>query len=144
VIGAKPATGGGTVEPPPPPPPPPDQPPPPPPATGSTYTVKSGDTLNNIAQATGVSVANLDKWNDIITDINVLEVGWVLRLTDPATQPPPPPTATLLVGDKVRVTGGTYNGMTGTVQSINGTTSAEIKFRRNVRSVPIRYLSKIV
>ena len=32
---------------------------------GATYTVKKGDTLSEIAQETGVSMANLQKWNNI-------------------------------------------------------------------------------
>ncbi|MBJ7570897.1 peptidoglycan-binding protein [Bacillus halotolerans] len=33
--------------------------------SGTTYTVKKGDTLSGIAKAKGVSVANLQKWNNI-------------------------------------------------------------------------------
>jgi LysM repeat protein len=144
VIGAKPATGGGTVPQPPVEPPvepPVDPPQPPTPPSGSkTYTVVAGDTLNIISGKTGVSVADLDKWNDIIVDINTLEVGWVLRLTDPATDQPEAPS--FAVGDKVKVLRGTYKGMTGTIQSISGT-KANVTFRRNTRGVPLSYLQKI-
>ena len=47
---------------------------------GATYTVKKGDTLSEIAQETGVSMANLQKWNNI-KDPNKIKVGQVLKLT---------------------------------------------------------------
>lgn len=47
---------------------------------GATYTVKKGDTLSEIAQEIGVSMANLQKWNNI-KDPNKIKVGQVLKLT---------------------------------------------------------------
>lgn len=49
-------------------------------ASGSTYTVKKGDTLSAIAKEHGVSVANLRKWNNI-KNPNEIKVGQVLKLT---------------------------------------------------------------
>ncbi|WP_340640480.1 N-acetylmuramoyl-L-alanine amidase [Bacillus atrophaeus] len=49
-------------------------------AAGSTYTVKKGDTLSAIAKEHGVSVANLQKWNNI-KNPNKIKVGQVLKLT---------------------------------------------------------------
>nr|WP_087991958.1 N-acetylmuramoyl-L-alanine amidase [Bacillus subtilis] len=46
---------------------------------GTTYTVKKGDTLSGIAKAEGVSVANLQKWNNI-KDPNKITVGQKLKL----------------------------------------------------------------
>ncbi|MEC2310583.1 N-acetylmuramoyl-L-alanine amidase [Bacillus atrophaeus] len=48
-------------------------------SSGSTYTVKKGDTLSGIAKAQGVSVANLQSWNGI-KDPNKIKVGQVLKL----------------------------------------------------------------
>ncbi|MCI3197617.1 LysM peptidoglycan-binding domain-containing protein [Bacillus sp. HU-1818] len=48
-------------------------------SSGSTYTVKKGDTLSGIAKAEGVSVANLQSLNSI-KDPNKIKVGQVLKL----------------------------------------------------------------
>ncbi|MEC0886849.1 N-acetylmuramoyl-L-alanine amidase [Bacillus atrophaeus] len=48
-------------------------------SSGSTYTVKKGDTLSGIAKAQGVSVANLQSWNGI-KDPNKIKIGQVLKL----------------------------------------------------------------
>ena len=45
----------------------------------STYTVKAGDTLGEIASKFGVTVANLQAWNKI-TNVNSIKVGQVLRI----------------------------------------------------------------
>ncbi|KJK09891.1 LysM peptidoglycan-binding domain-containing protein [Pseudomonas tussilaginis] len=75
------------------------------------YTVKAGDTLNEISQQYGCSVAQLRQLNPFI--VNIIEPGWNLsvpihssetvRATPPATTyaepenlPAPPPTATRL------------------------------------------------
>ncbi|MCJ2153010.1 LysM peptidoglycan-binding domain-containing protein, partial [Bacillus subtilis] len=50
-------------------------------ASGGTYTVKKGDTLSAIAKEHGVSVANLQSWNNI-KDPNKITVGQVLKLTE--------------------------------------------------------------
>lgn len=50
-------------------------------ATGSSYTVKSGDTLSGIAQKTGTTVANLVEWNNI-PDKNKISVGQVLTVKE--------------------------------------------------------------
>ena len=39
------------------------------PSNGSTYTVKSGDTLGKIASAHGISLSNLKQWNNLTSDI---------------------------------------------------------------------------
>ncbi|MCY8973562.1 N-acetylmuramoyl-L-alanine amidase [Bacillus atrophaeus] len=48
-------------------------------SSGSTYTVKKGDTLSGIAKAEGVSVANLQSLNSI-KDPNKIKIGQVLKL----------------------------------------------------------------
>lgn len=47
----------------------------------ATYTVKSGDTLSNIAERTGQSVSDLAQKNGI-SDINRLSVGQVIEIDD--------------------------------------------------------------
>lgn len=54
------------------------------PAPGASYVVKPGDTLFVIARDLGVDMDALAEANDI-TDINVIEVGQVLRVPDSAT-----------------------------------------------------------
>ncbi|MBW6411526.1 LysM peptidoglycan-binding domain-containing protein [Clostridium sp. YB-6] len=46
---------------------------------GTTYTVKSGDVLSKIATRFGVSVAQLQKWNNI-SNPNLIYVGQVLKI----------------------------------------------------------------
>ncbi|CAN2247498.1 N-acetylmuramoyl-L-alanine amidase [Bacillus vallismortis] len=53
-------------------------------SSGSTYTVKKGDTLSAIAKEHGVSVANLQGWNNI-KDPNKITVGQKLRLEGSST-----------------------------------------------------------
>lgn len=48
-----------------------------------TYTVQKGDTLSAIARKFGVSVADLQKWNNI-ADPNLIKVGQVLIVSPPA------------------------------------------------------------
>ncbi|TXK24570.1 N-acetylmuramoyl-L-alanine amidase [Bacillus amyloliquefaciens] len=52
-------------------------------ASGSTYTVKKGDTLSEIAVKTGVSMAKLQAYNGI-KNANKITVGQVLKLTGAA------------------------------------------------------------
>ncbi|MED1173703.1 N-acetylmuramoyl-L-alanine amidase [Bacillus inaquosorum] len=55
-------------------------------ASGGTYTVKKGDTLSAIAKEYGVSVANLQRWNNI-KDPNKITVGQKLKLEGSGTKP---------------------------------------------------------
>ncbi|CAI6266680.1 peptidoglycan-binding protein [Bacillus subtilis] len=54
-------------------------------ASGGTYTVKKGDTLSAIAKEYGVSVANLQSWNNI-KDPNKITVGQKLKLEGSSTK----------------------------------------------------------
>ncbi|MCY9083726.1 LysM peptidoglycan-binding domain-containing protein [Bacillus inaquosorum] len=55
-------------------------------ASGSTYTVKKGDTLSEIAEKTGVNVAKLQSYNGI-KNANKISVGQVLKLTGGSSKP---------------------------------------------------------
>lgn len=52
--------------------------------SGSTYTVKNGDTLSEIVEKTGVSVAKLQSYNGI-KNANKITVGQVLKLKGGST-----------------------------------------------------------
>jgi len=60
-------------------------------AASSTYTVRSGDTLYDIASVHGVSVSALKRTNKI--NGSRIHPGDVLRIPDPVGDPPPPRTA---------------------------------------------------
>lgn len=73
--------------------------------TGTTYTVRPGDSLSSIARAYGTTVEQLQAWNverypSLASNPNVIEPGWVLIVSgDPNVTPlpspsPPPPTPT--------------------------------------------------
>ncbi len=64
-----------------------------PPTTGTSYTVKAGDTLYGIALKYKVTVAALAKANNI-TNYNLIRIGQVLTIPGTATTPPPPATTT--------------------------------------------------
>lgn len=53
--------------------------------TGTSYTVKSGDTLSGISSRSGVSVDKLMKWNGI-KNKNIINVDQKLSLKAPTTQ----------------------------------------------------------
>ncbi|MEC0432504.1 LysM peptidoglycan-binding domain-containing protein, partial [Bacillus subtilis] len=55
-------------------------------ASGSTYTVKKGDTLSEIAEKTGVSVTKLQSYNGI-KNANKITVGQVLKLKGGSSKP---------------------------------------------------------
>jgi peptidoglycan/xylan/chitin deacetylase (PgdA/CDA1 family) len=69
-----------------------------PPATGTTYTVRPGDSLAAIARSYGTSTAQLQALNStgfpsLATNPNVIEPGWVLIVSDnPNVTPIPAPT----------------------------------------------------
>ncbi|MGY2337526.1 LysM peptidoglycan-binding domain-containing protein, partial [Pseudomonas sp. SDO528_S397] len=57
----------------------------------STYTVKSGDTLGEIARRHGVKAAEIQALNPIIKDPNHICPGWALKLPGAAPKPELPP-----------------------------------------------------
>ena len=69
------------------------------PVTGTTYTVKRGDTLAAIGRAYGTTTSQLQNWNmarypSLAERPNVIEPGWVLLVSgEPSVTPRPLPTA---------------------------------------------------
>ncbi|MGQ5110321.1 N-acetylmuramoyl-L-alanine amidase [Bacillus halotolerans] len=72
-------------------------------ASGGTYTVKKGDTLSAIAKEHGVSVANLQSWNNI-KDPNKITVGQKLKLEGSSTKPSSKKTSYALPSGTFKVT----------------------------------------
>ncbi|MBQ6484270.1 MAG: LysM peptidoglycan-binding domain-containing protein [Carnobacterium sp.] len=107
--------------------------------TGSTYTVKSGDSLWAIANKHGVSVANLKAWNNLSSD--TIHIGQTLTIKGGTTAPAPNPgTGT---GSNNGNGGGTTTGSTYTVKSgdslwsianSNGVSVANLKAWNNLSS----------
>lgn len=68
------------------------------PFEGTTYTVRSGDTLAGIARAFGTTLEQLQAWNaelypTLATNPNAIEPGWELIVSgDPGVTPLPTPT----------------------------------------------------
>ena len=56
-------------------------------AMAGGYTVKAGDTLNEIAKSQGMMLNELVKANPQIKDINVIEVGDVINLPGKSCEP---------------------------------------------------------
>jgi peptidoglycan/xylan/chitin deacetylase (PgdA/CDA1 family)/LysM repeat protein len=69
------------------------------PATGTTYTVKAGDSLSSIARAFATSSRQLQAWNadrypSLSTNPGIIEPGWVLIVSgDAGVTPLPTPAA---------------------------------------------------
>ncbi|MGE7219345.1 phage tail tip lysozyme, partial [Priestia koreensis] len=53
-------------------------------SSASTYTVKSGDTLSAIAVKFGVTVAQLQSWNNI-SNADTIKIGQVLKVKSPTS-----------------------------------------------------------
>ena len=72
------------------------------PQTWVDYTIQPGDTLGKIAAERGTTPQEIAKYNGIITDINYIQVGWVIKV--PPIQTNAPDTS-LKAGDTVIVNG---------------------------------------
>lgn len=97
--------------------------------TGNTYTVKSGDTLSEIANRSGVSMDNLVALNGI-KNKNVINVGQVLKLKAPiAPKPQPKPvvnTYTVKSGDVLSEIATKYGTTVKELQDLNGIKNANL------------------
>lgn len=97
--------------------------------TGDTYTIKSGDTLSDIATRSGLSIDTLVAWNNI-KNKNVINVGQVLKLKAPAApQPQSKPaiqTYTVKNGDTLGEIAAKYGTTTKALQDLNGIKNANV------------------
>lgn len=104
------------------------------PASWVDYKIKSGDTLNAIAADRGTTADEIKKYNPIITDINHIEAGWVIKVPEVVAKPAPAPTtSTLNAGDVVIVNGIGYAGSDGSGAQTRPRTEQRMKL---VKVVP--------
>lgn len=108
---------------------------------GNTYTVKSGDTLGEIANRSGVSVDNLVTWNSI-KNKNLITVGQVLKLKAPVSKPQPKPQAkpaaktyTVKSGDTLSEIATKHGMTTNALANLNGIKNANIIYPGQVLNV---------
>ena len=100
---------------------------------GSTYTVKSGDTLSGIANRNGVTVAQLKQWNGLSG--NNIKVGQKLKVKAGSTSQPAPSSAsgdyityTVKSGDSFYSIAKNYSGVSAqNIMDFNGMTSSNLK-----------------
>lgn len=100
---------------------------------GSTYTVKSGDTLSGIANRNGVTVAQLKQWNGLSG--NNIKVGQKLKVKAGSTSQPVASSAsgdyityTVKSGDSFYSIAKNYSGVSAqNIMDFNGMTSSNLK-----------------
>lgn len=100
---------------------------------GSTYTVKSGDTLSEIANRNGVTVAQLKQWNGLSG--NNIKVGQKLKVKAGSTSQPAASSAsgdyityTVKSGDSFYSIAKNYSGVSAqNIMDFNGMTSSKLK-----------------
>lgn len=100
---------------------------------GSTYTVKSGDTLSGIANRNGVTVAQLKQWNGLSG--NNIKVGQKLKVKADSTSQPAASSAsgdyityTVKSGDSFYSIAKNYSGVSAqNIMDFNGMTSSKLK-----------------
>lgn len=95
--------------------------------TGSSYTIKSGDTLSAISTRSGVSVDNLAKWNGI-KNKNVISAGQKLALKAPVTVAAPSNSKTYTVksGDNLSTIAAKNGTTVAVLQNLNGIKNANL------------------
>lgn len=112
-----------------------------PPATGTTYTVRAGDTLYAIATRYGTTVARIAQANNI-SNVNLIRVGQVLKIPGTATTPAPTPkptppatttTYTVRAGDTLSAIAARYK-----------TTVARIAQANNIRNVNLIRVGQVL
>ncbi|MDE0563498.1 LysM peptidoglycan-binding domain-containing protein [Exiguobacterium sp. B2(2022)] len=109
----------------------------PPPTTTVKYTVKSGDTLYNIATMYNTTVAKIAAANNI-TNINLISVGQVLII--PGTTVTPPPTTTVKYtvksGDTLYKIATMYNTTVAKIAAANNITNINLISVGQVLTIP--------
>lgn len=112
------------------------------PSTGKTYTVVAGDSLWSIASRFGVTVGELQNWNNLTGD--VIRVGQVLVVSQGGnnTSPTPaPPTQqlqvyTVVAGDTLSGIANRFQTTVSAIQSANNLSSDRI-FVGQVLQIPV-------
>ncbi|MDE4086017.1 LysM peptidoglycan-binding domain-containing protein [Planococcus maritimus] len=111
-----------------------------PPTGGTTYTVKSGDTLYSIAKKFNVTVAALAKANNI-TNYNLIRVGQVLVIPGTTAPTPPPATTvkyTVKAGDTLYSIASKYNTTVAAIASANKITNTSLISVGQVLIIPVK------
>jgi LysM repeat protein len=116
-------------------------PPTPVPPQACTYVVQPGDSLGEIAQRYGTTVAELASLNNI-SNPNLIYPGQVLYLPGCATEPPPPPpppattTYTVQWGDTLYSIAVKYNTTVAELMALNGISNPNLIYAGQVLIVP--------
>ena len=110
-----------------------------PPASGTTYTVKAGDTLYGIAQRFNTTVAKLAAANNIV-NVNLLRIGQVLIIPGTSTTPTPPPvtvtTYTVKAGDTLYAIALRFNTTVAKIAAANNITNVNLLRIGQVLKIP--------
>lgn len=101
-----------------------------------TYTVKSGDTLGEIAADFGVSIANLVAWNNIANK-NVITAGQKLRFSAPK-KTASTETYVVKAGDALSKIAAKYGTTTAELQKLNGIKNANVIYAGQKLKVPAK------
>ncbi|MCL1948538.1 MAG: LysM peptidoglycan-binding domain-containing protein [Turicibacter sp.] len=88
------------------------------PVAGGTHTVRAGESLSVIAQRFGVTVANLQAWNNI-QNANLIRVGQVLRVGNQRTH-------TVVSGDTLWNLSQRFGVSVNKLKAANGLTNSNI------------------
>ena len=104
--------------------------------SATTYTVKSGDTLSAIAAKFGVTMSQLQQWNNI-SNINLIYVGQVLKVSDDSGSTTP------TTGDTI-----TYTVKSGdTLSAIAakfGVTMSQLQQWNNISNINLIYVGQVL
>ena len=91
---------------------------------GTTYTVRSGDTLSSIARRYNTTVTRLVSWNKL-SNVNLILVGQRLKVAEKTTSPPLLPTFyTVQRGDTLYAIVKKYNTTVAQLIKLNGIKNA--------------------
>ncbi len=81
--------------------------PPKPAPSGTTYTVRAGDTLSGIASRYGTTYQHLAQINGI-SNPNLIRVGQILKISASSAESKPEQQRTLMAGSRIQYTGPVY------------------------------------
>ncbi|MBF7095562.1 LysM peptidoglycan-binding domain-containing protein [Alkalibacter mobilis] len=110
-------------------------------STGTTYVVKSGDTLSSIAQKYGVTIQAIATANNI-SNVNYIYVGQTLIIPTGSVSPTPDPAPvttinyTVKSGDTLWAIAQKYNVTVQSITSLNNITNANYIYVGQVLKIP--------